>query len=142
VPLPTMLNTSTVTIGGVPMPLLYASSGQINGIVPQDLGPNNSYPLVVSYQSGTAAPVMVQVKELQPGIYTLDQSGSGAGVVTNALSGQLISMTNPAHASDYLTIYCTGLGPVIGPNGQEPRPPMAPLRQTSSLKPSPKSQPP
>jgi uncharacterized protein (TIGR03437 family) len=60
----------------------------------------------------------VMVQELQPGIYTADQSGSGAGIVTNALTGQLINAANPAHAFDYLSVFCTGLGPLVGPNGQ------------------------
>jgi uncharacterized protein (TIGR03437 family) len=30
----------------------------------------------------------------------------------------LINASNPAHAGDYLVIYCTGLGPVVGPNGE------------------------
>jgi uncharacterized protein (TIGR03437 family) len=62
--------------------------------------------------------VQVTITELQPGIYTADESGSGPGIVTNASTGQLISASNPTHASDYLVIYCTGLGPVQGPNGQ------------------------
>ena len=117
-PLQTTLNGTQVTIGGIPVPLLYASSSQVNGIVPQELGPNNSYPLAVSTGITQTAPVMVLVKELQPGIYTVDDSGSGPGIVTNALTGQLIGPANPAHVSDYLTIYCTGLGPLESPNGE------------------------
>ena len=118
VPLPVKLNGTSATLGGIPMPLLYASNGQVNGLVPQALGPNNSYPLVISTGNGTTAPVMVMVKELQPGIYTADNSGSGPGIVANALSGQLIDVNHPAHVGDNLTIYCTGLGPVQGPNGE------------------------
>ena len=117
-PLPITLNQTQVTIGDLPINLLYVSSTQINGLVPQEIGPNNSYPLVITNNSSFTTPVMVRVQELQPGIYTVDQSGSGAGVVTNALTGQLISAANPAHASDYLSIYATGLGPLVGPNGE------------------------
>jgi uncharacterized protein (TIGR03437 family) len=117
-PLPTMLNGTQATMGGIPVPLLYASSGQVNGVVPQELGPNNSYPLVISNGTASTAPVMVLVKELQPGIYTVDDSGSGPGIATDALTGQLIGAANPGHVSEYLTIYCTGLGPLQGPNGE------------------------
>jgi uncharacterized protein (TIGR03437 family) len=58
------------------------------------------------------------VTELQPGVYTADFSGSGAGIVTNALTYQVINASNPAHVNDYLTIYGTGLGAVSGSNGQ------------------------
>lgn len=117
-PLPTILNGSQVSLGGQPMPLLYAASGQINGLVPQGLAPNNSYPLVVTAGTVQSAPVMLLVNELQPGIYTVNTSGSGPGIVANALTAQLISSTNPAHTSDYLVIYATGLGSVRGPNGE------------------------
>jgi uncharacterized protein (TIGR03437 family) len=117
-PLPTTLNGTQVSLGGIPMPLLYASGGQINGLVPQGLTPNNSYPLVVTMGTVQSVAVTLLVKELQPGIYTLDTSGSGPGIVANALTGQLVNAANPAHASDYLVTYATGLGPVQGPNGE------------------------
>jgi len=122
-PLPATLNGTQVTLGGLSMPLLYAAGGQINAIVPQGLAANNSYPLVVSNANGTvlAPPVSLLVTELQPAIYTVDSSGSGSGIVANNSTGLLITTKNPAHVSDYLVIYCTGLGPLLGPNG-EPEP--------------------
>jgi uncharacterized protein (TIGR03437 family) len=65
-----------------------------------------------------SAPVQLTVTELQPGIYTVNESGSGAGIVTEALTGQLNSTSNPAHAGDYLVVYATGLGPVQSQTGQ------------------------
>jgi uncharacterized protein (TIGR03437 family) len=48
----------------------------------------------------------------------------------------LISATNPAHAGDYLVVYCTGLGVVAGPKGKtEPgdgaAAPSSPIYQTT-----------
>jgi uncharacterized protein (TIGR03437 family) len=116
-PLPTTLNGVQFLLGGLPMPLLYASATQVNALVPQGLGPNATYPLVVVRGTTQSAPVPLTVTELQPGIYTVDGSGSGKGIVTNALTGQLNTASSPAHAGDYLTIFCTGLGAVAGPNG-------------------------
>ena len=117
-PLSTSLNGTQLLLGGVPMPLIYASSVQVNALVPQSLAPNASYPLIVVRGATQSVPVSLTVAELQPGIYTVDLSGSGPGIVTNALSGQLITSSNPAHAGDYLTVYCTGLGTLSGPNGE------------------------
>jgi uncharacterized protein (TIGR03437 family) len=59
---------------------------------------------------------------LQPGIYTLDTSGSGQGIVEIAGTTSLANPATPAtRGVDYLEIYCTGLGTVAGPNG-EPEP--------------------
>jgi len=118
-PLPTTLNGTSVTLGGLPLPLLFASSGQVNAIVPQGLAPNNAYRLLINGQQDLVSnPVTLLVLELQPGIYTVDTSGSGAGIVADALTGQLINASNPAKAGQYLVVYCTGLGPVLGPNGE------------------------
>ncbi len=117
-PLPTTLNGAQVSLGGLPMPLLYASATQINAIVPQALKPGAAYPLVVTTGMIQSTPVQLTTVGSQPGIYTVDESGSGPGVIANALTGQLISTSNPAHSADYLVIYCTGLGPLIGGNGE------------------------
>ncbi len=117
-PLPAMLTGTQLLLGGIPMPLLYAGAGQVNALVPQGLAPNASYPLMVVSGTTQSVPVALTVAELQPGIYTTGFLGSGAGIVTNAVSAQLIGASNPAHAGDYLTIYCTGLGALAGPNGE------------------------
>lgn len=117
-PLPTMLNGTQMFLGGLPMPLLYAGPGQVNALVPQGIAPNATYPLVVMRGTAQSVPVPLTVTELQPGAYTVNTSGSGAGIVTNALTGILNSASNPAHAGDYLVVYATGLGALVGRDGQ------------------------
>jgi uncharacterized protein (TIGR03437 family) len=117
-PLPTTLNGTQLLLGGIPMPLVYAGAGQVNALVPQELAPNASYPLVVVTGTTQSVPMALTIAELQPAIYSINFTGSGAGVVTNAITAQLIDASNPASPSDYLTLYCTGLGALIGPNGE------------------------
>jgi uncharacterized protein (TIGR03437 family) len=137
-PLPTRLNGAQLLLGGIPMPLVYAGPTQVNGIVPLELAPNATYPLVIVVGGVVqSVPMALTVTELQPGVYTADYSGSGAGIVADTL-GQVISASNPAHVNDYLTIYCTGLGPVVVPaNAQAPgdgaATPLAPLFQTNAM---------
>jgi uncharacterized protein (TIGR03437 family) len=135
-PLPNTLNGAQVSLGGLPMPLNYASATQINALIPEGLAPNASYPLVVTVGSTPSAPVQLNVIGLQPAIYTVNELGTGPGIVANAFTGQLNTASNPAHASDFLTVYCTGLGPLQGPNG-EPEPAdgvAAPLSPTFTTK--------
>jgi uncharacterized protein (TIGR03437 family) len=99
------------------MPLLYASASQINALIPQGLT-STTCPLIVTTGTIQSAAVQLTVTELQPGIYTVNESGSGAGIVTEALTGQLNSTSNPAHAGDYLVLYATGLGSVQSQTGQ------------------------
>jgi len=117
-PLPTTLNGTQFFLGGLPMPLLYAGAGQVNALVPEGIAPNATYPLTVVRGTTQSVPVPITVTEMQPGAYTVDTSGSGAGIVTNALTGALITNSNPAHPGDFLVIYATGLGQLTGPNGE------------------------
>jgi len=118
IPLPTTLNGTQLFLGGVPMPLLYAGPTQVNALVPQGIAPNASYPLVVVRGTAESVPVSLTVTQLQPGAYTVNTSGSGPGIVTNALTGGLISTSNPAHVGDFLVIYGTGLGALEGASGE------------------------
>jgi uncharacterized protein (TIGR03437 family) len=52
----------------------------------------------------------------QPGIFTKDASGQGQGSIVFATASTVIyaDAAQPATAGDFLSIYCTGLGPVQG----------------------------
>jgi uncharacterized protein (TIGR03437 family) len=115
--LPSTLNGTQLLLGGIPMPLLYAAANQVNAIVPQGLAPNANYPLVVMRGSVPSVPVPLTVTELQPATYTVNTSGSGAGIVTDALTGKEITASNPAQTGENLVIYATGLGPLQGTDG-------------------------
>jgi hypothetical protein len=118
-PLPATLNGAHLTLGGLPLPLLYASPTQVNAVIPQDIAPNATYPLVVVNGTAQSVPVALTVTELQPGVYTVDTSGSGAGIVADAVTGKLITASNPARAGENLVIYMTGLGALTGTNGEQ-----------------------
>jgi len=122
-PLPSTLNGTQLLLGGQPLPLLYASATQVNALIPQALAPNASYQLVVVRGTTQSAPVPLTVAELQPGIYTVNLSGSGQGIVeiagTTLLAAPAGTGTRPVQSgSEYLVVFCTGLGAVAGPNGE------------------------
>ncbi len=104
--LPTNYNGTSVTIAGVPAPLLYVSPTQINAQVPLEV-PEGRHPLVVSNSNGagTAATVSIGV-DYAPAIFV---TPAGA-LVFKAADGSLVSSMNPASAGDSLLVYATGLG--------------------------------
>jgi len=123
VPLPSTLNGTQAFLGGQPVPLIYANPSQVNALIPQSLNPNTSYQLVIQRGSTQSVPAPVTVAEYQPGIYTLDLSGSGQGVVeiagTTLLAAPVGNGSRPVQrGSEYLAIFATGLGPVIGTDGE------------------------
>jgi uncharacterized protein (TIGR03437 family) len=125
IPLPGTLNGTQLFLGGQPMPLIYAGPGQVNALIPQNLNPNATYQVVVQRGSTLSVPAPLTVAEYQPGIYTLDLSGTGQGIVeiagTTLLAAPAGNGSRPVQSgSEYLVIFATGLGPVIGPNGEAP----------------------
>lgn len=125
IPLPTALNGTQLLLGDQPLPLLYAGPGQVNALIPQKLNPNTSYQLVLQRGSTVSVPASLTVAEYQPGIYTLDLSGGGQGIVeiagTTLLAAPAGNGSRPVQrGSEYLAIFATGLGPVIGSNGEPP----------------------
>lgn len=112
IPLPTDINGTKVTLAGRDLPLNYVGDGQVNALVPYDLTVNTQHQLVVQRGATISVPEAVVVAPAQPAIYTQDQSGTGAGVIVNGVTNQLITAGNPARAGDVLVIYANGLGTV------------------------------
>jgi len=141
-PFPPTLNGAQVSIGGENLALSYASAGQVNAIVPFDLKPNTTYPLVVTVGSTASTPVNVTTAELQPAIFAQNAAGSGQGAIlingTGLLAGPAGNGSRPAiRGKEYLQIYCTGLGPVSGTDGESAPPigsaaPVSPLFLTNA----------
>jgi uncharacterized protein (TIGR03437 family) len=130
-PLATTLSGTQVLLAGRLLPLLYASSGLVNAIVPYDLGVNSQYEVIVSNAGAISGPQTVTVAAAQPSIFKIDNSGSAqvAQDVWNRITnGSLADAAYAAPGSaigagDNIVIYCTGLGGVdqsIDPTGAAP----------------------
>ncbi len=83
IPLPSALNDTRVFLGGQSLRLDYASPGQINALIAQNLNPNTSYPLS---DPARVKPVVclrrLRWLSTNQGIYTARSlSGAGQGVV-------------------------------------------------------------
>jgi uncharacterized protein (TIGR03437 family) len=50
-----------------------------------------------------------------PGIFSVDSTGAGQGVVLITSTGQLAAPGTPVSRGQYVTIYCSGLGAVSNP---------------------------
>jgi uncharacterized protein (TIGR03437 family) len=85
-PLPTELAGTTVTVNGVPAPLLYVSPTQINFIAPPNLDTGTATIIVnngnSSYAIGTS-----QVIAVTPAIFTADATGRGDAAALATLDG-------------------------------------------------------
>jgi uncharacterized protein (TIGR03437 family) len=110
-PLPTQLGDTQVIMAGQPLPLLYASSGQINAIVPVGLATNTTHQVLVQRGTTYSIPVPVEVAPAQPGAFEVQATGQAiVQVFRTGVAPFLASPQTPATAGDVVVLYCAGLG--------------------------------
>lgn len=55
------------------------------------------------------------VARTAPAIFTVNSRGTGAGAIQHALTGALVTDSNPAAPGEIVSVYCTRLGAVNPP---------------------------
>jgi uncharacterized protein (TIGR03437 family) len=115
IPLPFSLGGVSLTVQGIPAPLLFVSSGQINFQVPWTVQ-FGSADIVVSVNGTVSAKFTATLGGVSPGIFSA-QSGAGPAIAINsdgslaAPSGSIPGFpTHPAKVGDTIIILGTGLG--------------------------------
>ncbi|HVP46692.1 MAG TPA: hypothetical protein VMT32_08920 [Bryobacteraceae bacterium] len=94
---------------GISAPLVYASSTQVNAIVPFEVAGRSSTQVQVEYLGALSDPVSVPVAPAIPGLFTSDFSGTGQGAIVNQ-DGTINSAANPAERGSIVSLYATGAG--------------------------------
>jgi adhesin/invasin len=110
-PLPQDLNGAQVLLGDVPLPILYTTTGQLNVQVPYTV-PNTQYQLMVQHGSALSVPQTLLVAPAQPGIFTMNEQGTGQGSIVKSDGITIAQPGTPTHIGETVVIYCTGLGAV------------------------------
>lgn len=108
------LGGTQVLINGVAAPLLYASAGQLNVIVPYEVGTSGTATIQVESNGVESAAWGVPVVPSAPAIFTLDATGLGRAAVGNA-DYSVNDPLNPAARGTYVSIYATGEGQTSPP---------------------------
>jgi uncharacterized protein (TIGR03437 family) len=115
---PTGAARTSVTIDGILAPLLYTSVDQVSCIVPFGVAAQVGHKvnLAVTYNSiAVASPTPVNVVAANPGLFTMDASGTGQGAILNydpAVENYSVNgAKNPAIAGTTIAVlYLTGYG--------------------------------
>lgn len=111
IPLPGQLgpqNTS-VTACGKTLPLYAVFPGQINAQLPLECPTTGSITATVSAGGQTSTQTFT-VATAAPGIFTINASGTGDGIILHA-DNTLVTPSKPAIAGETVVIFGTGLGP-------------------------------
>ena len=104
-----------VWANGMPVPILSASSTALDILCP-DAVAGTTIQFVVQTDRGMADPLGTKALSATPGIFTVDGSGSGQGVVVLDRTGSVAMVRNyrveaqPAASGDRVLVYATGVG--------------------------------
>ena len=121
IPLSNTLNNVSVTMNGIPAPLLFVSQGQINAQVPWNVlssGTSGSASLIVTNNGQPSVAQSIQVGQFSPGIFAIGNIAVAQNVADASVAAPVGAIpgvnTRPATINDPdgLAILCTGLGPV------------------------------
>jgi uncharacterized protein (TIGR03437 family) len=109
-PWPTAIEGISVSINGIPAPLVYAGPNQINGQVPFEV-PVGPATWVVESNGVSTPPATVNIAATAPGIFLLD--GVRAAALNQDYS--VNRADNPAGVGSVIAVYWTGQGLVDNP---------------------------
>ncbi len=131
VPLPTDLAGTQVLMNGLPAPLFFVSSAQINAQVPWELRGNSTINVRVTANGAPSNTEVVQFAGGSPGVFTLP--GTSAGILTHGADGTLVTAASPAARGEVLVLYATGLGKVTNTPASGAASPSGPLAVNTGL---------
>jgi uncharacterized protein (TIGR03437 family) len=134
-PLATQLAGTLVTMGGKAAPLISASDGQINAIIPYGLPVNTRHQVIVQRGNTYTTPEPITLAAAQPAFFTKTQDGKGQAIVVRP-DGNYAQPGTPASAADGVVFYCAGLGevtPTVTEGLAVPYPPLFPVAANVSL---------
>ena len=115
----TVLSDTRVLFNGIPSPVMYASSTQVEAIVPYILAGRADTFVQVEYQGVRSNAYSLRMTTANPGVLTQNASGTGPAAVLNADYSQN-APGNGAARNDIVRIYFTGEGQTVpsGVDGQ------------------------
>jgi uncharacterized protein (TIGR03437 family) len=109
------LSGTSVRVNGVVARVLYADSTRVDFLCPQ-FPAGTPLEAVIETDAGTSGAVKTVMQQVTPGIFSLDGSGAGQGLVflhgtpAKAIVRDFRNAGQPAQPGDYVVIRATGLG--------------------------------
>jgi len=106
----TAVGNTRVLFDNVPAPVIYASAGQTSVMVPYAVFGRTTTNIVVEYSGVQSTALTYNVALSSPGVYTLNQQGTGPGAILNQDGVTVNSVTTPEKRGNVIAIYMTGEG--------------------------------
>ncbi|MBM3787156.1 MAG: hypothetical protein FJW30_22595 [Acidobacteria bacterium] len=109
-PLPTALGESCLTVNGVPVPMIFASSQQINAQLPYQIDGNVT--MILRTPGGVSDNYNLTLLPAAPSIFRSGTAGPETGLPTiiRARNNELVTVSNPIRRDDVVMIFLAGMG--------------------------------
>jgi uncharacterized protein (TIGR03437 family) len=104
------VGNTRVLFDGVPAPIYYASDGQTSVWVPYGVSGRTVTDIVVEYAGVQSVGTQYNVVPAAPGIYTLNQAGTGPGAILNQDGITVNGPNTPEKRGNFIAVYMTGEG--------------------------------
>jgi uncharacterized protein (TIGR03437 family) len=127
-PLPTAIAESCLTVNGMPIPMIFVSSTQINAQLPTQTTGNVT--VILHTPGGVSDNYNLVIQPLAPSLFQASipgLDGTVPAIVRND-NGLVVTPSNPIHQDDVLVMYLTGMGattPLIDAGLPGPSSPLA-----------------
>lgn len=113
IPLPLVIDGVSLTVGGVPAPVLSVSNvngaQQINFQVPFEIAGRSAVDMVVTRSGTSSAPQSIPVSGEQPGVYV---SAGTRGIAVHNANYSLVTDASPLVPGEVAFVYAAGMGAV------------------------------
>jgi uncharacterized protein (TIGR03437 family) len=129
-PLLMTLAQSSFAINGQGAPLFFAMASQVNLQIPWELAGQTQTTVIATVNGIASNTETAAMATFAPGIFTTNNSGGGQGAILIAPTAQLAAPGSAVPAGGYVSIFCTGLGPVSNQPATGSAGPSNPLART------------
>ena len=111
------VGSTSVYFNGISAPILFASASQTSVLVPYEIAGSATANVQVVYKNQPTANFSVPVASSAPGLFTLNETGTGPAVAINS-DGTVNGSTNPAARGSAILLFATGEG-LVNPPAQD-----------------------
>jgi uncharacterized protein (TIGR03437 family) len=125
-PVPTTLGNVQVFVNGQAAPVYQVSQNQISALIPYGIAGDFFATFQVIVNGTKSNEVTVYVDNTAPGLYTLSESGIGAGAILHPDFTE-VTDSSPAMPGETVSVFMNGLGTVTPPLGDGAAAPSSPL---------------
>jgi uncharacterized protein (TIGR03437 family) len=109
---PTSLAGVQVLFDGIPGPVFYAQSDQVNAQAPFELSGQSTTNVTLTYNGSTFGPIQMGLRFADPGLFRAQPGVSAQALALNQ-DGTWNSSSNPALRGSVVTLFGNGFGPTV-----------------------------